>query len=348
MYRRLLLLASSSISHGILGSLVIAVLAMPLADGQIIKTSPESTAEPDAALANFSEDWSTPSVKTSHMLPLKVEGPAVDSTHEGYVVELWRLTWRPGDPIEVYVIKPLGVTKPPVILNLWGYPNDLDPYKLEAVQKEFIKGGFAAVGFASALTGQRYHDMPMALWFLSQLPESLAATAHDIQLMIDYLEKRGDLDTTRIGMFGNGSGGTIGILASAVDPRIKVLDVLDPWADWPTWMSTSPFPPTDEGLNYVKPEFLKSVSLLEPLAWLPKLQANKFRFQDDLINPETPTPIKDKIRKAAPAGTTLVQYKSKAELMAAFQHSCNLDWLKQQLSALPRADEVEKASAEKH
>jgi hypothetical protein len=43
-----------------------------------------------------------------------------------------------------------------------------------------------------------------------------------------------------------------------------------------------------------------------------------------------------------------VQYKSKAELMAAFQHSCNLDWLKQQLSALPSADKIEKASAEKH
>jgi hypothetical protein len=348
VHRRLLLLASSSSFRGILGLLLLAFLGLPLAEGQIIKTLPESTPESEAALANFSEDWSTPSVKTSHMLPLEVEGPAVDPTHEGYIVELWRLTWRPGDPIEVYVIKPTGVTKPPVILNLWGYPNDLAPYKLEAVQREFVKGGFAAVGFTSALTGQRYHDVPMAQWFLSQLPESISATVHDVQLMIDYLEKRGDLDTSRIGMFGNGSGGAIGILASAVDPRIKVLDVLDPWADWPTWMSTSPFPPADERPNYAKPEFLKSISPLEPLAWLPKIQANKFRFQDDLINPETPTPIKEKIRKAAPAGTTLVQYKSKAELMAAFQHSCNLDWLKQQLSALPSADKIEKASAEQH
>ena len=133
-----------------------------------------------------------------------------------------------------------------------------------------------------------------------------------------------------------------------MDPRIKVLDVLDPWADWPTWLSTSPFPPADERSNYVKPEFLKGVSPLEPLEWLPKIQATKFRFQDDAINPETPSPIKEKIRKAAPAGTTVVQYKSKAELMAAFQHSCNLDWLKQQLSALPSADKIEKASAEKH
>jgi cephalosporin-C deacetylase-like acetyl esterase len=213
-----------------------------------------------------------------------------------------------------------------------------------------VKGGFAVAGFTSALTGQRYHDLPMKMWFLSQLPQSVSATAHDVQLMIDYLEKRGDLDTSRIGMFGNGSSGTIGILASAADPRIKVLDVLDPWADWPTWLATSPFPPADERASYLTPEFLKSVSPLEPLGYLPKIQAKKFRIQDDVINPETPAAIKEKISKAAPAGTTFVQYKSRQEMMAAFPHSSNLDWLKQQLSALPAMDKdkAEKASAEKH
>lgn len=350
MHGRLHRLASSSISRGLLLLLVVtASFGSGLAKGQSAMPLAESNSGYDAAtLSKFSEDWSTPSLKTSRMLPLKAEGPLVDTSHEGYVVEFWRLTWRPGDPIEVHVFKPTGVTRPPVILNLFGYPNDLDPYRLEVVQKEFVKGGFAVVGFTSALTGQRYHDVPMKMWFLSELPESMAATAHDVQLMIDFLEKRGDLDTSRIGMFGNGSGGAIGILASAVDPRIKVLDVLDPWADWPTWLSTSPFPPADERANYVKPEFLKSVSSLEPLEWLPKIQAEKFRFQDDQINPETPLPIKEKIRVAAPAGTTIVQYKSKAELMAAFPHSSNLEWLKQQLSALPGPNKVEKASAEKH
>jgi hypothetical protein len=34
--------------------------------------------------------------------------------------------------------------------------------------------------------------------------------------------------------------------------------------------------------------------------------------------------------------------------MAAFPHSSNLDWLKQQISALPATDKAEKASAQKH
>jgi len=111
-------------------------------------------------------------------------------------------------------------------------------------QKALTKDGFAAVGFVSALTGHRYHDRPWREWFLSELQENLAKTAHDVQMVLDYLESRSDLDMSRVGMFGQGSGASIAILASAADPRIKVLDVLDPWGDWPTWITTSPLYPT--------------------------------------------------------------------------------------------------------
>jgi hypothetical protein len=40
-----------------------------------------------------------------------------------------------------------------------------------------------------------------------------------------------------------GSGASIAILASAADPRIKVLDTLDSWGDWPVWLADSPFVP---------------------------------------------------------------------------------------------------------
>jgi cephalosporin-C deacetylase-like acetyl esterase len=77
--------------------------------------------------------------------------------------------------------------------------------------------------------------------FLSELQECLATSAHDVQMVLNYLAARGDLDMSRVGMFGQGSRAGIAILASAADPRIKVLDVLDPWGDWPTWISTSPY-----------------------------------------------------------------------------------------------------------
>lgn len=348
MHRRLLLLVPHKIASRI-ACLILACWLAPLAIGQSPgpATGEAPKADSSSKEPEYKEDFTTPSLGTSQIHLTKVEGPMFDPVHEGYTVQVWRLTWRPGDPIEVYVIKPDGVKKPPVILNLYGYPNDTNPYKVEGVQKEMVKGGFAVVGFVSALTGQRYHDMPVTDWFLSELQQSLATTAHDVQILIDYLSKRGDLDVSRIGMFGNGSGGTIAILASAVDPRIKVLDVMDPWGDWPTWLATSTFPPADERPNFVNPEFLKKVSTLEPLEWMAKIQAKKFRLQQPTFDSDTPNPVREKFRAAAPASTVMVQYKSMDEFKAAFHYSCNLDWLKHELSSLPDSAATEKASGEK-
>jgi hypothetical protein len=297
---------------------------------------PAPLADPaDQRFRRVTEDWTTPALSTSHLLPVAPLVGAIDDTHPGYTVQLLQLQWRWGDPVDVYVIKPVGVKNPPVILNLYGYPADTDPYKNELFQKALTKNGFAAVGFVSALTGHRYHDRPMKEWFLSELQECLATSAHDVQMVLNYLASRGDLDMTRVGMFGQGSGATIAILASAADPRIKVLDVLDPWGDWPTWTATSPFVPQNERADYVKPEFLKKAAALETLDWLPKIQAKKFRLQQLLVERDTPTPIKEKIRAAVPAGTSLVLYKTLDEFKAAFPYSTNLDWMEHELQSLP-------------
>lgn len=302
------------------------------AAAQLVRREPTPSSK---GFNGFHEDWTTPSLSSSHLVLPPLPDPIVDNTHIGYQVEYMQLQWRPADRLDLYVIKPDGIKNPPVILNLYGYPADTDAYKVEIFQKELVKNGFAAVGFVSALTGHRYHDRPMKEWFISELQESLATSVHDVQMILDYLAARGDLDMTRVGMFGQGSGATIAILASAVDARIKVLDVLDPWGDWPRWLATSPFPPDDERPNYVTPEFLKKVAPLETLDWMPKIQARKFRLQQLLFGIDTPKPIKDKLIAAAPPGTTAVFYENLDEFKTAFPYSQNLDWMKQQLKALP-------------
>jgi hypothetical protein len=316
-------------------ALILFLLActIPPAAAQILKEGPPPG--PDPRFSAVIEDWTTPSLSTSHLVPVRPLPPFIDDTHSGYTVQLYQMQWRDADPLDLYVMLPNGVKNPPVILNLYGYPADTPPYKIEVFQRELVKDGFAAVGFVSALTGHRYHGRPMKEWFLSELQESLSTSAHDVQMILNYLQARGDLDMTRVGMFGQGSGATIAILASAVDPRIKVLDALDPWGDWPEWMPTSPFVPKDERANYVTPEFLKKVAPLEPLEWLPRIQAKKFRLQQLLFEIDTPTPIKEKIRAAVPAGTPVALYKNIDEFKAAFPYSTNLDWIKRQLRALP-------------
>ncbi len=245
------------------------------------------------------------------------------------------------DPIDLYVIKPTGVEKPPVILYLYSYPFELDHFRDDAFCQFLVRNGVAAVGFPSALTGLRYHaPRPMKQWFVSELQESMATSAHDVQMILDYLDKRGDLDMSRVGMFGDGSGASIAILAAAVDPRIKSLDLLDPWGDWPTWMAASPFVPEDERAQYVKPDFLKKVATLEPVDWLPRIQAKKFRLDIELFDTTTPGPAREKLRAAVPTGSSVMLYKNMDEFKSAFEDGKNLKWIQHELQSLPSPTET--------
>src|SRR6202043_3920280 len=134
-------------------------------------------------------------------------------------------------------------------------------------------------GFVSALTGQRYHFRPMKQWFISELTESLGSSIHDVQLVLNYLADRGDMDMNHVGMFGMGSGASIAILAAQADSRIKTLDLLDPWGDWPDWLRESPAVPDLERPKYTTEEFLKSVAPLDPVACLPNLRTWSIRLQ---------------------------------------------------------------------
>jgi hypothetical protein len=284
-----------------------------------------------ALTPKISEDWSTASLKGSD---LKMGEPLVGAvdTQRTFVREMVRVQWRPGDPIDLYIIRPVGIKKPPVILYLYSYPFELDRFRDNDFCKFLSRNGFAAVGFASALTGGRFHA-PRSLteWFVSDLQESLATSAHDVQMILNYLATRGDIDMERVGMFGDGSGATIAILAAAVDPRIKTLDLLDPWGDWPDWLAKSTLVPPKERQDYAKPEFLAKVAPLDPVQWLPQLKTRKIRLQ--LVGTVTITPpeAKQKIEAAAPANVQIVHFTSKQEFATSVAGGNGFNWIKEQL-----------------
>ena len=297
--------------------------------------APPPVANPsDTRFESVEEDWTSPALSRSHLMPVRPLAGFVDE-EPLYTVELLQLQWRRGDPIDVYVMKPKGIKKPPAILYLYGYPTSTDIFRSPAYEELVTRNGCAAVGFVSALTGHRYHDRPLKEWFVSELQESLATSAHDVQMILNYLAARGDLDMDHVGMFTQGSGASIAILASAVDPRIKVLEALDPWGDWPTWMATSLFVPEDERAEYTKPEFLKKAAALEPLDWLPKIQAKKFRLDDELFDNNTPKDAQEKLRRAVPGGSSVIVYKNMDEFKAAFEDGKNLEWIQRELQSLP-------------
>ncbi len=314
--------------------LVPAILFSNFCFAQLLPASPPIADSSDTRFSNVKEDWSSPALTRTRLEPAV---PLVAQLQDKptYTVELVRVQWRFGDPVELYVMKPKGIKKPPVILYLYGYPAGTDRFKDENFQDFVTKDGFAAVGFVSALTGPRYHDRPMREWFVSELPQSLAASAHDVQMILDYLSTRGDLDMSRTGMFAQGSGASIAILASAVESRITVLDALDPWGDWPEWMRKSPFIPEEERAQYVKPEFLRSTATLDPVDWLPRIQARKFRLQDAVFEPSTPPLAKEKLRSALSSNASLKIYSTLDEFNEVVRNHEELDWIYHALRSLP-------------
>jgi hypothetical protein len=322
----------------------------PMCVGQFEPASPPIASE-KINWNGYKEDLTSLTLTTSHLLP---QPPLSSGSVPGAgnnTIQLVRLQWRPADPIDLYILRPKGVERPPVVLYLYGYPADTDRFKEDHFQEAVTRNGFAAVGFVAALDGHRYHDRPAREWFVSELQESLTFSAHDVQMLLDYLAARGDFDMNRVGMVTQGSGASIAILASAVDPRIKVLDAVNPWGDWPDWLATSPMVPDQERADYLKPEFLQKVADLDPTVWLPKVQARKFRLQQVTFAPTTPKSAQEKVRLAVSTETgraTIAIYEKPEELKAVAGEKA-LEWVQQELKALdsPQASNAGQQQASK-
>jgi cephalosporin-C deacetylase-like acetyl esterase len=182
------------------------------------------------------------------------------------------------------------------------------------------------------LSWQRFHSpRPMKQWFVSELQEALATSTHDVQMVLNYLQTRKDLDLKHIGMYGQGSGGAIAILAAAADSRITALDVTDPWGDWPDWLKGSKQIPEEERENYLKPEFLQKLTNLDPVSYLPQLKVKSLRIQQVANDSVTPPKAKDKIMAAAPEPSDVVRYPDSAAQHKAIFIGGVTEWLAQQL-----------------
>jgi hypothetical protein len=288
-------------------------------------------AAPSVTLRNTVEDWS---VLTLDKSELKMRTPNLGEVDREatYTRERWQVQWRDMDPIDLYVIRPVGVERPPVIFYLYSYEiASKRPFINDGWCQRVTSEGYAAIGFVPALTEDRFQMRPMKQWFLSEFQEALGATTHDVQLILNYLQERGDFDLTRVGVFGTGSGATVGILAAAADPRIRALDLVNPWADWPVWLKTTPILSPVDRKDYVTPEFMAKVAPLDPVRWLPTLSDRHVRIQviDEQVKQEKES--LEVLEQAAPGQARVVHYATVAEHKTANDKGRSFEWVKAQL-----------------
>ncbi len=311
-----------------------AVFAQDAPLGPSVVASGRVTEAIAPAPAGFSEDLTSISLTSSKLLKIDAVLGIKDGTpKDKFIREIWQVTWRAGDPIDLYIIRPADVPKPPVILYLYSYPDGTDRFSNPQWCEGVTSRGFAAVGFVSAYTGHRLEYHAPKKWFVSELQESLATTTHDVQMILNFLDSRADLNMSRVGMFGEGSGGAVAILASAADPRIKVVQVLGPWGDWPDWLAQSRLISENERAAMLKPEFLQSVSTLDPLQWLPKIKAESFRMETVETYHMVPEICTKKLEGAAPKTARVDDFgDSRAMILKMSSEGDLFGWIKTQLA----------------
>lgn len=325
---------------------VFSLLYLPLI---VTSAMPQSAGDPASAVrANskpldgplvdgFQEDYKSLTLGGSTLRPQKpVVLEKADILGGKYIRERIQVGWRPHDTFDLYVALPKGAKKPPVILYLYAFPENATRFQSEQWYQGVAKDGYAAVGFVSALTGERAELRPPDEWFVSLLPESLASSAHDVQMILNYLDSRGDLDMSRVGMFGTGSGATIAILASAADARIRAIDVFNPWGDWPTWAFKSwVIPEAERGdltvNKYIDPKFLEIVAPLDPVRWLPSVKAQSIRLQSVQSEGTAPAETQEKIAEAAPDKAEVNLFKDYKVWMSIEHGPEMFGWLREEL-----------------
>jgi hypothetical protein len=297
------------------------------------KAQPPATA-PATTQDDAHENWSALALDKSGLSGATFNAVLLGKYEEPtYTREIVRMEWRHGDPIEVYIALPHGVTNPPVILYLYDYTSDTTRFQNDGWCRRATRDGFAAVGFVSALSGQRFHSpRPMKEWFVSELQEALATSTHDVQMVLNYLALRKDVQASSVGMIAQGSGGAIAVLAASVDSRIVALDLLNPWGDWPDWLKQSAQIPEEERSPLLAPNFLSQIAGLDPLTYLPGLKLKALRVQQIMDDPVTPPAARDKIAAAVPSpANQVVRYQNAATHQSAWRNGGLSGWIREQL-----------------
>ena len=315
----------------------------PSASEPSVFLPPTSDAKTESSVQ--SEDWNTLSIRPLHMYampPTIVERDTLPT----YKRDVVRLLWRNGDPIDLFIYTPVNIAKAPAILYLYSYPSDVTRFQDAGWATRATSNGFAAIGFVSALTGERYRSRPMKEWFVSDLQEALGTSVHDVQMILDYLATRQDIDMSRIGMFGQGSGGAIAVLAAQADSRIQALDLMNPWGDWPDWLKNSRQVPDEERPAYLTPEFAAKLVNLDPIAYLPQLKVKSLRIQQVMDDAATPKAAMDRIAAAAPVPSDVARFHDSGAHFEAMHTVGVSGWLKGQLQ-MQSAPTVDKSQPQR-
>jgi cephalosporin-C deacetylase-like acetyl esterase len=158
------------------------------------------------------------------------------STRDNLVIEQIEYQSEPHVRIPGYFIKPFGASKSPVLVILQdGGKNEI--FNKGSMVDELAEKGAAICSLDLRTTGITTPRLPLAgpLFYASEVDLGYALVSlalgypiigqqtWDLLCSLDYLERRQDVDPTRIAVLGSGRSGLVSLLWAALDKRIHSL-----------------------------------------------------------------------------------------------------------------------------
>lgn len=180
-----------------------------------------------------------------------VFGPVqMDNNHS---TQAFRITVEPGVQAPGWIVRPLAVSNPPVVICLQGHSSgahlsigrELHPQDAQSIAggrdfaRQVAARGWAAIALEQRAFGLREDRRPDAhrhqgLPHFSDhhrcehlamaellLGRTLAGSrVHDVQRVCDFIAELDNVDHSRIAVMGHSGGGTISFYSAALEPRI--------------------------------------------------------------------------------------------------------------------------------
>lgn len=164
----------------------------------------------------------------------------------------WKLVFRgaQGFLVPGYLEIPEGARKPyPLVVLLHGWSGGKENWWEEGnyisgseMRTALIESGYAVLALDACAHGERAHEIdylhvnpyedpaapPRRNYF--SIAEIVIQTVKDHRRALDYMEERGDMDMSRVGLVGYSMGGVNTMLLLAIESRVKMgVACVPPW-----------------------------------------------------------------------------------------------------------------------
>jgi len=228
--------------------------------------------------ADFNEFWIRTRKQLS-LVPLQTRIERVDSLNIA-TRHVFRVRLLSFDNVYIYgwYLVPKGRGNFPTILNIHNQPFQFNS-RTERLYADFALFLLDVRGFGSSREEVDPGNPGYFVWNITDKEKYFCRGAIlDCIRAVDFLAFRSEVDTTRLGVMGNGLGGGLALAAAALDTRIKAVAVDSPLLmafDMVTKLTTIPY---HEILHYLiahpseKKDIFKTLSYFDLINLAPKIR----------------------------------------------------------------------------